>query len=399
MEGILDVNESAMFDNSISSIETHTYVPYVNSFRNSDEVRIVIQQADLLIHTADSFLYIEGTYLKEDGKPSTKSKLVNNAMAFLFDEARYELNSFEIDRTKNLGITSTMKGYASFNRDDSSTLQHTGWCENDSQIITNGHFNYCVPLKSLMGVAEDFNKIFINAKHELILIRSRNDTNAMEIVDAEKMILTITKMAWKVQHLRLSDSQRLEVLKTIDNNTSLQIYFRSWDMMEFPTLPNTDKTLWNIKTSSNLQKPRYVIVGFQTARKNKDEENSALFDHCDIRNIKLHLNSEIYPYDQMNLNFTLDQYSIAYNLFTKFQQSFYQKSNQPMMSYTDFKTRSPLYILDCSRQNESIKTSLVDIKLEIEATKNFPVNTSCYALIIHDTLIEYNPLSGIVKKM
>jgi len=37
--------------------------------------------------------------------------LGNNCVAFIFDEIRYELNGVEIDRNRNVGITSTLKNY------------------------------------------------------------------------------------------------------------------------------------------------------------------------------------------------------------------------------------------------------------------------------------------------
>jgi len=41
----------------------------------------------------------------------------NNCVAFIFDEIRYELNGVEIDRSKNVGITSTFKNYVSLSYD------------------------------------------------------------------------------------------------------------------------------------------------------------------------------------------------------------------------------------------------------------------------------------------
>lgn len=396
MEGFLDVKQTAIFDNSVTSLETHSYMPYQNSFNNSDEVRIVINQSDLIIHPASSFLYIEGTFTKEDLTTSTTSKLVNNAMSYLFDEIRYELNSTQIDQTKNLGFSSTMKGYVSFNKDDPQTLNHTSWNE-ASQVVKNGNFNFCVPLKSLLGLCEDYKKVFINSKHELILVRSRSDLNAIECAAGEKMKLSIDKIVWKMPHVKLSDINKLEILQVIESNKPIQAWFRSWDVVEYPVLPTTDKHFWTIKTTSQLQKPRFVILGFQTNRKNIAEKNAALFDHCNLRNVKLHLNSDIFPYENLNLNYKKDQYAINYDMYSKFQESYYNTVNKPMFTYSEFKTKAPLCVIDCSRQQEALKSSTVDIKLEFETTENLPANTSLYALILHDKLIEYSPMSGIVR--
>jgi len=41
------------------------------------------------------------------------------------------------------------------------------------------NFNFCDPLNMLLGFCEDYRRIVINARHELILIRSHNDNNCL----------------------------------------------------------------------------------------------------------------------------------------------------------------------------------------------------------------------------
>lgn len=96
---------------------------------------------------------------KQDG--TATARLVNNATSFLFDEVRYELNSIEIDRTKNVGYTTTLKNYVSRSNDEIKMLYNSSWnMDADSTILVeNGRFNFCVPLKLLLGFAEDYNKI------------------------------------------------------------------------------------------------------------------------------------------------------------------------------------------------------------------------------------------------
>lgn len=86
-------------------------------------------------------------------------------------------------------------------------------------------------------------------------------------------------------------------------------------------------------------------------------------------------------------------------MYRKFQQSFYGGQCLPLFSYSDFKSISPLAIIDCSRQNESIKSAPIDISLELEFLENIPANTSSYCIIVHDRIIEYNPLTNIVKRI
>jgi len=37
------------------------------------------------------------------------------------------------------------------------------------------------------------------------------------------------------------------------------------------------------------------------------------FDHCNLTNVKLYLNSEFYPYDDLNLNFNKRRAAILYD--------------------------------------------------------------------------------------
>ena len=75
-----------------------------------------------------------------------------------------------------------------------------------------------------------------------------------------------------------------------------------WDLYEFPLLQSTTKHSWAVKTSQ-LEKPRYIIFALQTGKRNVPSQNDSQFDVCNLTNVKLFLNSDFYPYDDMNLDF------------------------------------------------------------------------------------------------
>ena len=43
-------------------------------------------------------------------------------------------------------------------------------------FLASGYFNFCVPLKMVLGFVEYFNKVILNSKHELTLLRSKDDS-------------------------------------------------------------------------------------------------------------------------------------------------------------------------------------------------------------------------------
>ena len=125
--------------------------------------------------------------------------------------------------------------------------------------------------------------------------------------------------------------------------------FRTWKLYEYPILPATSRHVWPIKTSNQLEKPRFILLAFQTNRKNQNNKNASRFDNCNIRNVKLFLNSQYYPYSDLNLNIPEGQYSMLYSMFAKFQSSYYHKDPKPMLDKQSFIDNVSIIIIDCSK--------------------------------------------------
>ncbi|XP_070524584.1 uncharacterized protein [Cardiocondyla obscurior] len=162
MSGILNIRDKPVFDDRIVKIETHAYNPFANTtFEHSDEIRIPIQQQDLYTLPHDSFFYVEGKLTKGKVIAGADVTLGDNCIAFMFDEIRYELDGVEIDRNRNVGITSTLKNYATVSSNRSEILRNAGWLS--PMINANGYFNFCVPLNMLLGFCEDYRRVLVVA--------------------------------------------------------------------------------------------------------------------------------------------------------------------------------------------------------------------------------------------
>ena len=359
MSQLINVLHRPSMDDSIIKKEYHSYTSYLQSFKNNDEIRIPIQNQALYVLLSESLLYIEGFISNQDTTASTTIKLANNCMAHLFDEIRYELNGVEIDRTKYLGIATDMKNYASLYEFESKNLRNAGWCPNDAdnKILNTEHFNFCLPLKNLLGFAEDFDKLIVNSKHELILIRSKDDNKIMSsTTPTDRLVLKLLNITWKVPHVQLSDDYRLKMLKTITSRHPLNISFRSWDVYYNPSLPQTTSYLWNVKLAGENERPRYMLLCLLNNTTNK-------LIHSDLTDVKVHLNSDVYPYDDLNIRFDHNRYALLYDMYQKFQQSYYGRYPQPLLSPIEF-VDTPIIVVDVSHQNESVKGGPIDIRID-----------------------------------
>ena len=252
----------------------------------------------------------------------------------------------------------------------------------------------------LLGFCKNFRKIILNLHQELILIRSSTDVNAIVNSTAnEDMKIELSKVHWKIPHISVADAERLMLMKYLEKSVNLEIPFHSWELHEYPLLQKTQRHSWPIKTTTQLETPRYVIVGLQTDRKNKLDKDMSKFDHCNLSNIKLYLNSDMYPYDNLNLNIRNNQWAMLYEMYTQFQLSYYERPCEPIFTPHEFLTTAPLVVIDCSHQSETLKSGNVDIRLEFETSDNIPEITSAYCLIIHDKIVHYNPLTNIVTNI
>ena len=95
-----------------------SYKPYNIIFNNGDEIRISIQQQNMIFLRSKTSFYIYRKIVKitDNNTAPTTMTLINNAICRLVEEIRYELNSVEIYKNRNVRITSLIKSSISFNK-------------------------------------------------------------------------------------------------------------------------------------------------------------------------------------------------------------------------------------------------------------------------------------------
>lgn len=128
-------------------------------------------------------------------------------------------------------------------------LNNVGWRINmeDTVTETTSTFAGCTPLKHLFGFCEDYKKVFINCNQQLVWNRASTDFDALfvygERVRQHKDLnqynfkITLSKVIYKMPIIRVVEKDRLKLLKVVDSWKSLSCAFRSWNLCEYPVLP------------------------------------------------------------------------------------------------------------------------------------------------------------------
>jgi len=84
-------------------------------------------------------------------------------------------------------------------------------------------------IKILLRFAEDYKKVLLKCKHELVLMLTKNLGDVLEQSRNEQTFkLEMTNIAWKIFHVTPTDFANIKMYDIIKSGVSLPIAFRSW---------------------------------------------------------------------------------------------------------------------------------------------------------------------------
>jgi len=79
----------------------------------------------------------------------------------------------------------------------------------------------------LLGFYENYRGVVINARHELILIHSRNDKNCLIGDSTREPEIVLFKVQWRMLHVLLNEINKLLMLRALESGRYLSMAFRS----------------------------------------------------------------------------------------------------------------------------------------------------------------------------
>ena len=201
-------------------------------------------------------------------------------------------------------------------------------------------------------------------------------------------------------HVVLNEVNKLSMLRALKSGRYLSMSFRSWDLYEYVlhSVTEYDQVFMSCQKAIQLEKSRYVTFILHTGQKNIMSRNISVIDDYNLSNMKLYLNSVFYLYDDLNLDFGKKRYAVLFDMYAR--RAYYGiDCFETLLNVLSFVEKKPFMVIDRSRQNESIKSATVDVRIEFDCKENVPANTTAYCFIIHDRVAQYNPLTNVVRKI
>jgi len=169
--------------------------------------------------------------------------------------------------------------------------------------------------------------------------------------------------------------------------------FCFWDLYEYSLLQNTTKYSWAIKTATA---GKTAICYLCFADWSKEYRVSIFFRpvRCQCSTIVIWLISKLWVLFVRwpNVDIGKNRCAILFDMYTRFRKAYYgYDCYETLLTVATFLTNGPFVVIDCTQQNEFIKSAIVDVRIEFDCKKNVPANTTYCCLILHDRVIEYCP--------
>nr|XP_047138244.1 uncharacterized protein LOC124814496 [Hydra vulgaris] len=378
------------FDEEIKKYEEYEFTPSVNSNLNSGEIRVYIENSDSLFHSHESYLEIEGRLVKADGSAYANTDaitLTHNGLMHLFDRIEYKFYDSVVESVNFPGKATTMLGMLKYPNDfQQSKAMNQLWFKDTTStadLVNNAGFS----ARQQYIIQKPTTKVFYGLKHELFLLRASDDNAIFKAASVAVGKVNITRISLMMRRVTPSAIADLELTKIIKSQETLDLGFRSryLDKMNVPQNTSFD---WRLGVRST-EKPRYILVGFQTNREGYQEQNSSIFDHCDLKNMWIELNEERYPATNYSLSFPNMKITRAYRHASNFAEDYYNMTNLISLcgiTPSDYRDLYPIMYFNVSKQSERMKDSIVDIRLKAEFNTPVPAGAILFALIISDRI-------------
>ena len=103
-------------------------------------------------------------------------------------------------------------------------------------------------------------------------------------------------------HVIPADAEKFSIYRTIESKVKVPVAYRT-RKCDILSVSESTSFIWRLSVKTAPEKPRFIIVGFQIAQDGDQTKNPSTFDHVNLRNAYVMLNSDRYPAVDYNLSF------------------------------------------------------------------------------------------------
>ena len=381
-------------------------------------IRFSVHQENILLHWKNSFLDLRGHLVRKDKKPVTKEDKVAfifNAIPHLFSNAKLTLGSRVIEAINDLGHVSSMLHYTLLSRskikcdglgflwcpdiDATTTDANSGWKLRKDYILdrpaTAGFFALRIPLSMIFGFMENFVamrgysvsiELVRGADHAALY---RDMTSGKEGPEGQ---IKFEKLMLNVPIVDPSNAVTVQTLRGLSDPKNYLYSFRRRSGLSAPIPGKVTEHQMTIVTTTMVERPQMVWVGFQKNMKSDQSTNNALYWHADVEQLTIEVNNVQFPTNPVPANFKENDPGMFYTYSQQTRENYLQISDAytegNFLNPANFRDLYPIFVLDISKQDFTVGAKSVSTKLNIRFREATPDNVTVHIAWYSDRTIE-----------
>ena len=263
----------------------------------------------------------------------------------------------------------------------------------DHIAAQRGHMYMMIKMSDLFGFVNDLEKIIYGLGLKLILKRNNNDRALFRVnanpgaVDNDGKI-EIRDIPWCVPSIDPSNDNRIIVQKGLNKKDNVDFsYFERKTF--YKNVPNATNFLFDLGMESGMERPQYIIVGFENNNVNEQTHDANTFDIMNVTECYCKIGSEFYPEDRMNINYGTNNFNEAFKEIVSFNKDYngLPHNKKPYINHRTFKSNYRIYVFDTGYQRDHIGPQPIQLNFKFSAAV---ADVICHALVLTRKVISVN---------
>ena len=157
----------------------------------------------------------------------------------------------------------------------------------------------------------------------------------------------------------------------------------------YKNVPNATNFLYNLDMESGMERPQYIIIGFQNNNVNEQTHDTSTFHIMNVTECYCKIGSEFYPEDRMNTNYGTNNYYEAFKEIVSFNKDYngLPHNIKPYINHRTFKSSYRIYVFDTRYQSDHIGPQPIQLNFKFSAAV---ADVICHALLFTRKVISVN---------
>ena len=200
--------------------------------------------------------------------------------------------------------------------------------------------------------------------------------------------IDIRDISWCVPSFDPSNDNGIIVQKGLSekNNVDFSYYERK---TFYKNVPNATNFLFDLVMESGMERPQYIIVGFENNNVNEQTHDASKFDIMNVTECYCKIGSEFYPEDRINNNFGTNNVNEAFKEIVIFNKDYngLPHNIKPYKNHRTFKSNYRIYVFDTRYQSDHLGPQPIQLIFKFN---DAVADVICYALVLTRKVIGVN---------